>query len=252
MKCLKPKYEDCLCHSQRYTNQFVVQVIFFMETVVDNCKKSKRKDPMVYNGHCGVICFWYNHQIGPNRKSGKQTNWRWSDNDPVVPRSTSLDMKIKGIEIESFQSNKGSPQGYRVSENFFNIYLDDSLRHVCCEFNLKRPDTKHSYSKTEKSSLPKEIAYSGYTDFISKTKEEKSHIIGTVNAVFPSRNLKVNEDKTEHTFLQCRNWNTETWRNVKKVGFLLGDSEDIIQRKQLAMSSMNKFQVVWIRRDHIR
>ena len=70
-------------------------------------------------------------------------------------------MKIKGIEIESFQSNKGSPQGDRVSENFFNIYLEDSLQHVCCEFNLKRPDIKHSYSKTEKSNLPKEIAYSG-------------------------------------------------------------------------------------------
>ena len=77
-------------------------------------------------------------------------------------------------------------------------------------------------------------------------------MIETPNAVFPSRNLKVNEDKTEHTFLQRGDCNTETWRNVKKVGSLLGDSEDIIRRKELAISSMNKLQAVWIRREHIR
>ena len=76
-------------------------------------------------------------------------------------------------------------------------------------------------------------------------------MIETVNTVFPSRNLKVNEDKTEHTFPQRGDRNSEIWRYVKKVGSLLGDSEDIIRRKQLAISSMNKLQAVWIRRDHI-
>ena len=44
--------------------------------------------------------------------------------------NTSLDMKTKGIETEGFQSNKRSPQGDRISRIFFNIYLEDSLRHA--------------------------------------------------------------------------------------------------------------------------
>ena len=39
-------------------------------------------------------------------------------------------------------------------------------------------------------------------------------MIEAVNPVFPSRNLKVNEYKTEHTFLQRGHRNSETWRNV--------------------------------------
>ena len=58
-------------------------------------------------------------------------------------------------------------------------------------------------------------------------------MIETVNDAFPSRNLKVNEDKTEHTFLQCEDRNIKTWRNVKKVGSLLETSEDIIQSMEV-------------------
>ena len=46
--------------------------------------------------------------------------------------------------------------------------------------------------------------YADDTDFIFKTKEEKSNRLEIVNAVFPSRNLNVNEHKIEHTFLQRR------------------------------------------------
>ena len=76
-------------------------------------------------------------------------------------------------------------------------------------------------------------------------------MIETVNAVFPFRNLKVNEDKTENTFLQSGDRKTKTWKNVKKVGSLLGNSEDIIRRKHLAISSMNKLQATWIKKDHV-
>ena len=39
----------------------------------------------------------------------------------------SLDINIKVVETQSFQSNKGSPLGDSVSWIFFNIYLEDSL-----------------------------------------------------------------------------------------------------------------------------
>ena len=39
---------------------------------------------------------------------------------------------------------------------------------------------------------------------------------------------------------------------MKKLGSLLGVSEDIARRKQLSIVGMNKLQSVWIRKDHIR
>ena len=45
--------------------------------------------------------------------------------------------------------------------------------------------------------------------------------------------------------------NTERWRTVKKLGSLLGDTEDIQRRKQLSIASMNRLNNIWIRNDHI-
>ena len=53
--------------------------------------------------------------------------------------SIHLDIKIKVIETESFQSHKGSPQEDCISGTFFDIYLEDSFRHARCKFNLKKP-----------------------------------------------------------------------------------------------------------------
>ena len=41
----------------------------------------------------------------------------------------------------------------------------------------------------------------------------------TVNAVLPSRNLNVNEDKTEYTFLQCRDRNTKIMEERQESRF---------------------------------
>ena len=97
-----------------------------------------------------------------------------------------------------------------------------------CEINLKKQEIEHTYSKKEKSSLPKEIIYADDIDFIFKTKKEKSNLIENINAVFRSKNLKLNEHKTKHTSLQRGDCNTKTWRNAKKVGPLPGHSEDLI------------------------
>ena len=61
------------------------------------------------------------------------------------------------------------------------MYLEYSLRHALFEF---KPEIKHSYSKTEKSSLPKEIVHADETDFIFKTKEEKNNMIETKCCIF--------------------------------------------------------------------
>ena len=46
--------------------------------------------------------------------------------------------------------------------------------------------------------------------------------------------------------------NNELWRNTKKLGSLLGDKEDILQRKQLAIASLRNLNEIWIRKNRIR
>ena len=58
-------------------------------------------------------------------------------------------------------------------------------------------------------------------------------------------NLKVNEDKTEYTTLKRGNRDTELWRNVKKLGSLLGDKEDVARRKQLSCAAMKDMNKLW-------
>ena len=79
-------------------------------------------------------------------------------------------------------------------------------------------------------------------------------------------NLKVNDDKTEHTILIRKNINTnqiaaekkiekeniEPWRNVIKLGSKLGDREDIIHRKQLSNNAMDKMNNIWFNSDKIK
>ena len=66
-------------------------------------------------------------------------------------------------------------------------------------------------------------------------------------------NLNVNETKTEHTTTIVRKERKdEEWRTVKKLGSLLGDSEDIARRKQLSIVSLKDMNKVWIRNDHIK
>ena len=57
--------------------------------------------------------------------------------------------------------------------------------------------------------------------------------------------------KTEHTIIERGNNDTELWRNVKKVGSLLGDKEDINRRKQLSIISMNKYETLWIKKENL-
>ena len=44
----------------------------------------------------------------------------------------------------------------------------------------------------------------------------------------------------------------ENWRTTKKLGSLLGVTEDINRRKQLATAALNKMNHIWIRKDKIK
>ncbi|XP_033103466.1 uncharacterized protein LOC117106228 [Anneissia japonica] len=60
----------------------------------------------------------------------------------------------------------------------------------------------------------------------------------------------IQQRKTEYTIIK-RDENEE-WRKTKKIGSLLGDSEDIARRKQLASVSFNPLYTIWIRKDKVK
>ena len=62
-------------------------------------------------------------------------------------------------------------------------------------------------------------------------------------------NLQVNVDKTEYTILDR---NENSWKNTKKVGTLIGDTEDVQRRKQLSTAALAKSQNVWVRGDKLK
>ena len=80
----------------------------------------------------------------------------------------------------------------------------------------------------------------------------KARVLNTICEVFLERNLQINADNTEHTILKREKKKAEHWREVKKLGSLLGDKKDIARRKQLSIAAMNNIEKVWIRKDHIR
>ena len=82
------------------------------------------------------------------------------------------------------------------------------------------------------------MIYADDTDILSTDQIEKIRVFYAICEVFPERNLHINSDK-------------EPWRDVKKLGSLLGDKEDITRRKQLSIAAVNNMEKVWIRKDYI-
>ena len=57
----------------------------------------------------------------------------------------------------------------------------------------------------------------------------------------------MNETNPEETTLaRGENREVEIWRNVKKLGSLIGDCEDIARRKQLAIAASKQLEDLWI------
>ena len=116
---------------------------------------------------------------------------------------------------------------------------------------------------------PPEAIYAYDADFITMILERKELLKANVREILLKADLKVNETKTEETTLErirknahsCkrtgemklkRKKEIEEWRNTKKLGSLIGTSEDIKRRKQLVSAALNKMNHVWIRKDKIK
>ena len=122
------------------------------------------------------------------------------------------------------------------------------------EFIINSSQTfDHDYIKI--SELPSELTYADDCDFATENIIVDQLITKEVSTILKTHNLHVNDDKTEKiTLMRDADKNKEDWRKVKKLGSLLGDTEDVIRRKQLASAAFEKMNSIWIRRRkiHIR
>ena len=83
------------------------------------------------------------------------------------------------------------------------------------------------------------MIYADDTDFISRLMVELNDIEIKASDILQAWNLTINKEKTERTTIRREtNREGEQWRKIKKIGTLLEDSEEMRQRKQLAMVSL--------------
>ena len=147
--------------------------------------------------------------------------------------NTCLNIRIGGTKEEKkFTSNIGTPQGDSLSPILFVVYLENALKEV-------RPILPES-----EKTLPNEIAYADDVDFIARERID----VAQIQRVLKRYNT-VNVDKTEYTILDR---NEKSWKNTKKVGTLIGDTEDVQRRKQLSTAALAKLQNVWVRGDKLK
>ena len=183
--------------------------------------------------------------------------------------NTILEIKMSNVTTDTFESNIGAPQGDALSGTLFTIYFEYALRKIRSELNKHKILDEHSYCKQRENLLTDEIIYADDADFLTDNKDKNNRINRIVKDFLLEDNLKINEDKTEHTVLVRKNVErnnnkksvverrkekeeAEPWRSVVKLGSKLGDSEDIIYRKELSNTAMNRINTIWIKKDKIK
>jgi hypothetical protein len=126
-----------------------------------------------------------------------------------------------------------------ITQNFlspilFVIYLEHVLQDLANVLKLPCDLLKNT------------IAYADDCDFRSENLFVVDKILAEAPAVFAKWSLKMNISKTEITHIEKRSKRSdEYWRNVKKLGSLLGDIQDVSRRKQLATTALNRMWKIW-------
>ena len=185
---------------------------------------------------------------------------------------TDVQIQVKHDNLlgKIFKPDIGSPQGDCASpiwfiyylhkalelakpkfENPRNINLDIEIDHPYCKRIKSEIEIDHSYCKQPKldSKSKKgqgkfcfEQQYADDTSWVTNVESTKISIKEIAAKELKDKNLIVNEDKTEDYCIK-RNGN-ENWKKCKFLGSLLGNSEDIARRKQLACAAFSKYKTI--------
>jgi hypothetical protein len=169
-----------------------------------------------------------------------QDSWRLALS--LLERTT-LQARIGRALSTPFETNIGTPQGDSLSPVLFIIYLELAMRELRAA--CPRPPSDNS--------VPQEIIYADDMDTISKSLDFIAQTEAAAPAALDRWHLLVNSDKTEHTTLKRGEETTteqEPWRNTKKLGTLLGDTQEMHRRKQLAAAAFQSMKRIWSRKQH--
>ncbi|XP_029654876.1 uncharacterized protein LOC115228437 [Octopus sinensis] len=152
---------------------------------------------------------------------------------------TQLLVRIGPKESRLFPTNVGTPQGDTLSPILFIVYLEAALRDLRLEIGCMDNQVM-------------ELVYADDLDFITEDRKLIEIIMEKARTIFDKWSHKVNEEKTEITTVErVPTRIDEKWQNVRKLGSLLGDSEDITRRKILSTIALKKLQSIWMRKNQI-
>ena len=144
--------------------------------------------------------------------------------------------------------DKESPcaQGDSLSPILFVCYLEAALRDARAHIP-SRPAADNYF--------PTETEYADDVTFISTRAEYLQEALPIIQARLLEWHLHVNDNKTEWVELalsdQAAEKGVEPWRNVKALGALLGDQQDVHRRKQQAAIAFRRMMALWFRRQKV-
>ena len=130
---------------------------------------------------------------------------------------------------------------------YYSIFILRTLRKLREELGKICPELLTTINYQNPSN---ELQYADDADFITKDEQGNCTLNNIFSDILLRDNLKSNTLKTEQTEIERGNNDTELFRNVKKLGSLLGDKEDIDRRKQLSIVSMDNLLLVWTNMRH--
>lgn len=129
------------------------------------------------------------------------------------------------------------------------IYLIAELREVANEL-----DVPHDLQEQM-------VVYADDADFICRDLTAVTTILEQAPGILARCSLKMNISKTETTLLQrhirpsganrLSGAAAETWRSTRKLGSLLGDTEDPSRRKILAAAALRRLWALWLRSHYL-
>ena len=156
-----------------------------------------------------------------------------------------------------FITDKGVTQGDCLSPVMFTFYLAKTLKQTpdnTHDHNYAKPNVKseellpkhlqdHTYCTKTDSSILIDQQYADDISWISVNNKHKiEHIKQTVPKKLRSRNLIINDSKTEQYEIKRNGENK--WKKCKYLGTLLDTNEDIKRRKRLATVAFHKLKFI--------
>ena len=153
--------------------------------------------------------------------------------------ATSLEPRLSTGDCHAFASTIGTPQGDSLSPVMFTVYLEAALRRLRSRLPPRPPADVR---------LPLDVEYADDMDFISSSRPYLNEIERIAPACLAEWSLLINAAKTERTSVSRQADRAhEPWRTTRKLGSLLGKTEDVARRMQLANVSFHKLWTVWFK-----